>query len=198
LHSDTGQQTSQNENINQQTTDYTYQSGELQQTGQINAEEDAQTIPTGDSISWSASEFVQHDKNKGWHLYIGIGAVLVAIAVYLLTRSIFGAVVMVIVGVILAISGNLKPRMINYTISPEGITANDKHFGFMSFKSFCVIDDGGHPNLQLLPQKRFAIPITMYFDPNNEDQVVSILGEYLPFEHRERDFVDKLSTRLKF
>ncbi|MEI6237340.1 MAG: hypothetical protein WCP03_01945 [Candidatus Saccharibacteria bacterium] len=179
--------------------EYKYQSGDLQAAEgyQEQANEMKEPKPIGDSVSWSASEFVLHEKTSGWHLLVGIGSVVLAIAVYFLTKSLFGAVTIVIVGVMVSIFGNLKPRVLDYVVSPEGITIGEKHYEYILFRSFAVIDSP-HPNLQLMPQKRFAVPITMYFTPDDEDRIVDVLGEYLPFEHQERDFVDKLSARLRF
>lgn len=179
--------------------EYKYQSGNLQATeGYQKQDNDAEEPKhTGDSVSWSASEFVLHEKTSGWHLLVGIGSLVLAIIIYFLTKSIFGAVTIVIVGVIISIFGNLKPRVLDYLVSPEGITIGEKHYDYLLFRSFAVIDSL-HPSLQLMPQKRFAVPITMYFAPDDGDRIVDVLGEYLPFEHQERDFVDKLSARLRF
>lgn len=181
--------------------DYQYQSGNLQpndQIGQTDAEPALTDEPTGDSISWSASEFVHHEKNSGWHLMIALGSVVLAVAIYFLTKSIFGAATIIVVGVIFSIFGKLKPRVLDYSITPEGLQIGEKHFDYLTFRSFAVIEEGQTPNLQLLPQKRFAVPITIYFAPADQDKIVNVLGEYLPIEHRERDFVDKLSSKLHF
>ena len=105
--------------------EYQYQSGNLQSNGQIGQAEEEPTQtdkPTGDSVSWSASEFVHHEKNGGWHLMIALGSVVLAVVIYFLTKSIFGAATIIIVGVIFSIFGKLKPRVLDYAITPEGLT----------------------------------------------------------------------------
>jgi hypothetical protein len=183
---------------------YQYQSGNLQPNGQIGQPEspesqgNLQNKSAGDSVSWSASEFVHHEKSSGWHIIVIAGALILGVAIYFLTKSIFGAVIIALVGIIFSIFGALKPKVLDYSITPKGVQIGNKHFDYLSFRSFAVIEDGQMPSLQLLPQKRFAVPITIYFSPADKDHIADVLGEYLPFEHQERDLVDKLSSKLRF
>ena len=70
--------------------------------------------------------------------------------------------------------------------SPDGITVGDKHLHARGFRSFAIIEDGAMVSVQLLPQKRFMVPISVYLDPTQADDIIDAIGEYLPFEHRER------------
>jgi hypothetical protein len=102
------------------------------------------------------------------------------------------------VEIVLGVIAGIKPRVLSYGIDSKGIQVGSKHFGFESFRSFSVLDDPALPSIQLLPQKRFMVPVTLYFGPQDANKIVEILGEYLPFEHRERDFVDKLTSKIRF
>ena len=176
-----------------------YQSGSLTQSGVIGAELASTTpIASADSISWSASEFVHHEKSAAWYLLVCIASLAVAAAIYFVTKELFSAIVIAIVGVAFSALGALKPKVLEYAIAPDGIKIGEKHFSFEAFRSFAVIEDGAMPSLQLLPHKRLAIAITMYFEPKDGDKIVNILGEYLPFEHRTRELVDKLAAKIRF
>jgi hypothetical protein len=41
-------------------------------------------------------------------------------------------------------------------------------------------------------------PISAYFAPKDEERITKILGNYLPYEERKLDNVERLSRRLRF
>lgn len=175
-----------------------YQSGQLEQQAGPPTEE-SQVVDSDEGyIRWSASEFVSHEKSSGWFLALGAIAVLVAAILFLFTREIFSVVVVLVLAVALGVFGTIKPRILDYTITPDGISIGEKFFGYDTFRSFSVIEDGPAPYIQLLPQKRLMAPITIYFNPANGDNIIELLGSFLPFEHKERDLVDKITSRIRF
>lgn len=149
-------------------------------------------------IIWSASEFVSHQKNTKWYVLLGIGAIVVSGILYLVTREIFSIVVVVILAIALGVFGAVKPKTLDYAIGDEGIQIGPKQFPYTTFHSFAVIDDAAIAYIQLLPQKRFMAPISIYFAPEDEKKIVDYLGEHLPLEHKKRDFTDKLASRIHF
>lgn len=194
---------SDNQNNNQPQVvqqQWQYQSGQLEQpiapspAVEPQAEPDRPTV----LVSWSASEFVSHEKSVGWYLLLGFLAVLTSAIIFIITREIFSIIVVLVLAIALAVFGNLKPRTLDYALEDSGIQIGDKFFAYGTFKSFAIIEDSTVPSIQLLPQKRFMVPITVYFAPNDEDIIVSTLGNFLPFEHKKRDTVDKISSRIRF
>ncbi|MFO0881989.1 MAG: hypothetical protein U0491_00875 [Candidatus Saccharimonadales bacterium] len=176
-----------------------YQSGQLEQPLAPVQQAATTTVSNEDDlVQWTASEFVSHEKNGGWYILLGIAALLIAVITFVITKEIFSIIVVFVLALAVGVFGALKPRTLNYAIAPDGITVGEKHFTFETFRSFAVIEDGPVPSIQLLPQKRFMVPITMYFDPNNGDEIIETLGQFLPFEHKERDMVDKISSRIRF
>lgn len=174
-----------------------YTSGQLEQSAGY--DQPQAPVQEGEmTISWQASEFVAHEKNGGWFIILAIGSVLLAATIFLITREIFSIVVIGILTVAVGMFASLKPRVLDYRISPDGVIVGEKQFGYETFRSFAVIEEGAMQSIQLLPQKRFMVPITLYLDPNQVDKIIDILGEFLPFEHRERDFIDKLTSRFRF
>lgn len=125
-------------------------------------------------------------------------ALVVAGITFAITKEIFSIVVVLVLAIALAVVGGLKPRTLDYAIAPDGVTVGDKHFPYDTFRSFAIIEDAPVPSIQLLPQKRFMVPITIYFDPSEGDEIIDTLGQFLPFEHKERDMVDKISSRIRF
>ena len=182
-----------------------YQSGQLQQqqnptpqptvqptTSQPTAEDD------GSLASWAASEFVAHEKPKSWYFILFILTVATAAVLFLITREIFSVVMVAVLALALAVYGGVKPRVLKYAIYPEGFKVGDKLYPFATFRSFSVIEDSRTPSIQLLPQKRFMVPISVYCNPADIDAIAEILGEFLPYEQKERDMIDKFSSRIRF
>lgn len=175
-----------------------YTSGQLEQQQAPDFTQGVAEVKQDGAVSWTASEFIAHEKNGSWYAMLIAGAIITGIIVFIVTREWFSLVAIAVLAAAIGVFGNLKPRVLNYAVAPDGISVGDKFFDYNTFKSFAVIDDGAMVSLQLLPQKRFMVPITVYLDPTQADKIIETLGEYLPFEHRERDLTDRISSRFRF
>lgn len=149
-------------------------------------------------INWTASEFVDHQKNSSWFMAL-IGIALLAIAIiYLMTEDIFTVVVIAVAAALFGVTAVRKPRTLQYQLSSSGVTVGGKHFSYGMFKSFAVLEEGAFSSVQLIPLKRFMPPISLYYPPDQEDQIVNMVGNYLPHEDRRHDPIDRLMRRVRF
>lgn len=158
----------------------------------------ANNVDMPGALSWTASEFIEHQKPAGWYLSVVVGSIVLSVLVYLLLRDIFTVVVVALAALMFAVVGARRPRSLAYSISQVGIQVADKLFTFEDFKSFSVIEEGAMDAIHLVPLKRFMTPITLYFPPEQEDQIVNTLSAYLPYEDRKRDAIDRLMKRVRF
>lgn len=175
-----------------------YNSGQLEQQQGFDSSRAENPTQQDGVVRWSASEFIAHEKNGSWYAMLIAGTIILSVIVFIITREWFSIVAIIILAIALAVFGKLKPRVLDYAIAPDTISVGEKQFTYDMFTSFAVIEDGGMTSLQLLPQKRFMVPITLYLDPAQADEIIETLGEYLPFEHRERDLTDRISSRFRF
>lgn len=177
-----------------------YQSGQLEQQQYSNSTlSHSQNIDSSDGIvKWSASEFVSHEKSGVWYAALIFITIITCVIVFLFTRSIYSVVVVAVLSVALGVFGALKPRTLDYAIDNGGIAVGKQYFEYNLFKSFAVIDDTAVPSIQLIPQKRFMVPITIYFSLADAEVIVETLGQFLPYEYKKRDLVDKISSRIRF
>lgn len=186
-----------------QSQQWQYQSGNLapinniQESTSNNQPDPAPTLPA-ESISWSASEFVQHEKPGSWYVYMSVAALILAAGIYFATKEIFSVVVIILIAAAFGVFGAVKPKVLEYAVGPSGIQVGNKHFNYEEFRSFAVLVEGALPGIQLLPHKRLALAITMYCEPKNADKIIEIIGLYLPFEHRDRDLMDKFASKIHF
>jgi hypothetical protein len=153
---------------------------------------------TRGSISWTASEFIEHTKPSGWYVAVMLGGVLISGVLYLLTRDLISVVVVIMATAMFLVAGSRKPDTKQFEISYEGIKAGPKSFGFDYFKSFSMIEEGAIDSIQLMPLKNLEMPIRIYFPPSMHDQITGFLADYLPHEEKSRDLVDRLMRKLKF
>lgn len=149
-------------------------------------------------ISWTASEFVHHEKNVSWYTVLGGVSVLIAGAVYLLTKDVISAAVVVVAAFTLGFYGARKPKQLDYQLDASGLSIGSKHFRYGEFKSFSVAQEGAFSSIVLMPLKRFSQVTTLYFAPENETEIIKILSMTLPFEEHKKDAVDKLMHKIRF
>lgn len=149
-------------------------------------------------IEWTASEYAASPKNAGWFLALAAGSILLAAVVYLLTSDLVSTAVIIILGIIVGIFAARQPQVLQYAVDNNGVHVGPKLYPYNVFKSFSVADDQAIGFIQLMPLKRFMPPLTIHYDPADEDKIASTLAEYLPFEEHRRDVVDSITRRFRF
>lgn len=150
-----------------------------------------------DSIEWQASEYIHHDKGVGWFITVGLIALGLLAAAIWFSQWTF-AVLIVIMAVAFGYFGVRKPRILHYRLSPEGIKINNKQYPYSDFRAFGVSPDGAFYSIMLLPIKRLAPGVNIYFAQADGEQIVDILGTYLPMEKMQPDLIDKAMRKLRF
>lgn len=150
------------------------------------------------SVSWTASEFIAHHKSPGWYFSVMLAAILVAGLVWLITKDVISASVVVIGTAAFAAYGARKPRQLQFSMDHFGVTVGTRHYQYEMFKSFSIIDEGAFSSIVLMPLKRFAPTTAMYYHPEDEDKILSILTEHLPLEERNHDMIDQFMSKIRF
>lgn len=149
-------------------------------------------------VSWTASEYIAHQKNAGWYVLLGLGVSALAIAIYFLTHDNISVVMTVVVGIIFGVFAARQPKEITYALDQNGLQIGQKFYPYGGFKSFSVMQEGAIPSIQLMPMQRFMPAISLYYDPKDEDRILAVLTDYLPHEERQHDMVDRLMRKLRF
>jgi hypothetical protein len=152
----------------------------------------------GGVVQWTASEYVDHTKGPAWFVLMGLGLFGTVALVYFLLKDIFAAALLGLAGITFAVFAGRRPQVLQYSISPQGISIGQRTHAFEDFKSFSLTESGPLPAILLLPLRRFLPPITIFYDPREEDKIIEALADYLPHEEREPDVVDRLMSRIRF
>jgi len=151
-----------------------------------------------DAVTWTASEFIGHNKSPLWYLGLGGAILLLAAVVLWLTKDIISTVVIVLVGIVMGIYGARQPRQLKYALSPNGLLIENRFFPLHAFRSYAVVDEGPLSSIVFMPLKRFGQLVTIYIDPSDEDKILDILSAQLPLDNHKSDAIDQFMKRIRF
>lgn len=151
-----------------------------------------------EEIAWNASEFVEHEKSPEWYFaMVGI-SVVAMIVTFLITRDWFNAVIVAVAAVLFGVSAARPPRHLQYLISDHGVGVGRRFYVYTDFRSYSLLDEGPMHSIILMPLKRFMPPISLYFDPADEDRIAEVLAAHLPFAEHEHELTERLMRRIRF
>lgn len=151
-----------------------------------------------DDLTWTASEFIAHDKSSGWYMTLVLIAAVITLLTYLITKDKFSTGVVLLVVIMFGVVAGRKPRTQQYSLGRAGIQVGPKVYNFKDFKTFSVAHEGASASVIFMPLKRFMPALTLYLAPDMEDRVVDYLAAVLPFEQHKDDMVDSLLRRIHF
>lgn len=154
--------------------------------------------PPSPEVSWSASEFIAHEKSLNWYIGLAAASIVIVAIVYLWTQDIFSVVVTSIAAVLFGIVAGRKPRTVAYHLDSDGISIGERLFRYSEFKSFGVLQDGAFSSIVFMPLKRFAAPLAIYYPPEEQEKIAFVLSGYLPFAPVPTDIVDRFLRAIHF
>lgn len=167
-------------------------------TSSDNAGPAAAPAPAAKNVSWEAPEYIEHHHGAGWYTaLLAVTLALATIVYFVSSRDLIATIIVLILGVIVGAFARYKPGIAKYEINSVGLSINGKTYRYGDYKSFAIIREGVLSSASLLPMKRFTPPVTAYFEPSEEKTMVAALGDYLPYEDRKLDAVERLSRRLR-
>lgn len=186
-------------------TDYpqeTYQptDDEVDESATASEEVSRADIPNEAPVSWTAQEYIHEDKGVGWYIIFVIVVIgLIAADIFLLRSWLYTfSVLVVVMAVALVVYARRPPRDIQYTLSgKQGLYIGERLYHLSDFKAFGLIKDGEHHSIMLIPIKRFAPGVSVYFPEDAGEQIVDILGQRLPMETLKLDPIDILIRKLR-
>ncbi len=154
--------------------------------------------PDNPPITWTAQEYVHSDRSPVWFiLFVLVVIGLIAFDIFLLKSWTFSLLV-VVMAVALVIYIRRPPRTLTYALSPnQGLYVGERLYHFDEFKSFGLIQDGEHYSIMLIPRKRFATGVSVFFPDDAGERIVDILGQRLPMENLKLDLVDAIVRKLR-
>jgi hypothetical protein len=158
----------------------------------------SRTPSTNEEASWSASEFIDHDKSLSWYAILAGSTFVIIIILYFWTHDIISIVAVAMMALLIGVVAGRKPRVMDYQLDRAGLTIGERFHPYAEFKSFSIMEDGAFLSITFMPAKRFMPSVSIYYAPEDQDKITDVLSRHLPMEVRERDMVDRFSRRIRF
>ena len=149
------------------------------------------------SITWTASEFIEHQRGASWYALLFLITAVLAAAIYFLIHDYFATAIIIILGILVGLSAGHKPGQTTYELSSSELKVGTRPYPYSQFKSFAIIHEGPLSTITFYPLKRLALPISIFFEAKDESRIVKLIGDHLPLEARGPDRFDNLTRRLK-
>lgn len=166
------------------------------------AESQAAPAPTppvdNPPVSWEAHEYITLDKNGLWYAIFGllvVGFVVLDILIFHIWTL---SLLVIVIAIAIIVYSRRPARIIQYALSvKQGLYIGERLYNFDDFKAFGLIRDGEHHSIMLIPTKRFAPGVSVYFPEEAGEKIVDILGSRLPMENLKLDIIDVIVRRLR-
>jgi hypothetical protein len=153
--------------------------------------------PEIEPVHWQAHEYIHHEKGPGWFIGFAIVVILLIAAAIFFIQSVTFAILIPVMAAALIVYSHRPPRVIDYTLSRQGLHVNDHLYSFAEFKSFGVIHDGQEYSVMLVPTKRFRVGVSVYFPEEAGEAIVDMLGSRLPMQELHLDLIDRVIRKLR-
>lgn len=153
---------------------------------------------TDGALSWTASEYIAHEKQMMWYVSLFAISIVITALVYLINRDTLTSIVILTISICAAFFASRKPASRRYDLTARGLAIDDILHKFSDFKSFSVVEEGAINSIWLKPLNRYKPLLIIYFAPDDEAVIIDHLSAFLPHEQRELDAIDKLSRYIRF
>jgi len=174
------------------------------------AEENAETAPptepenvpqpavNSEPVHWSAYESIDADKGGLWYVALLIIALIFIAGDILWVKEFTFSILVVVMVAVIILYSRRPARLIDYALSGEqGLYIGEKLYHFGEFKAFGLIKDQGQHSILLIPIKRFAVGVSVYFPEEAGEKIVDILGSRLPMQDLKLDAIDTIVRKLR-
>jgi hypothetical protein len=155
------------------------------------------SAPDENPVRWQATEYIHRHKGTLWFVIFGIVVIVaIALAIFLM-QSVTFAVLVPVMAAALIVYSRRPPRVLDYTLSRQGLHINDRLISFTEFKGFGVIHVDDEYSVMLIPTKRFKPGVYVYFPEETGEAIVDMLAARLPMQELHMDLVDRVIRKLR-
>lgn len=153
--------------------------------------------PTEPLLIWQEREVNDTTRPRGWYVIFGVVVVvLFAISIFLFKSYTF-ALLIPVMAVALIVSLQRPAALLNYSASHAEVVVGQRTYSYDTFRSFSVTAKPTQNWITLIPRKRFAMPIVMYFPEDVGEQLVDLIASHLPMSERRPDLLERLIIYLR-
>jgi len=149
------------------------------------------------TITWSAQEYEYKEKTTDWYIALGIIAISIATASFLLGNILFA--ILILLGTFtLAMYSMREPGIMEIELSKRGILVNDSIYPYNTLESFWVEEYDKEPKIIIQSEKALMPYIIIPLGDADPDEVREFLFEYIDEEEHHEPLSHKLMEYLGF
>lgn len=130
--------------------------------------------------SWQIPEYIKHDRRRSWYIYFTMAMIALLIYSYFSNNPLF-AVIIVLFLVIFIITERRQPKMIQFSITADGLLIHDRLVTWRSLQNFYIVY---YPpqikNLYFQPKNSLRSIINVPLEAQNPVEVRELLLQFLP------------------
>ena len=153
-------------------------------------------VKKSQEVEWDAEEYIVQEHNTLWFILLAIiTVVLCGLSIWLGNWTFLAVVIVSVAAILVRIF--MPPRKIHYSMSDVDLLEDKTLHKFSDFKSFAILKEGAHYSAILIPKKRLALQVKVYFPEKNGEAIVDMLGAKLPMTEPKLDFLDKIVKFLR-
>jgi hypothetical protein len=154
-------------------------------------------VPNEVAFSWQASEYIQHHKGAAWYGLLAL-VVIIFVIIAAILKLWLGIALFLVMGAAIAVYAKKEPRILNYALDSSGVTIENKHYPYNTFRSFSVFRDIDWHSIELDPTQRFMPRLTLLFSDDDIDDIANHLSLHLPNSDRTPDVIERITRKLRF
>lgn len=150
-------------------------------------------------ISWEFPEYVKHDRQRGWYIWMGTFALFIVIY-SLFTANYLFALLVVMFGIVFIINHRQEPHQIKFKIDHQAIRLGDKSYNYKDIDKFWIIYQPPHiKNLYFEFKSSLRPKLSIPLEKQDPLEIKSFLRQYLEedLEQDQESLTDTLGRVFK-
>ena len=157
---------------------------------------DLNKLQTLEDIDWVSLD-KSSSKKFSWYLIFIVSTIALGGLIYLITRDLITAIVIVFCGITLLVYSIKKPRSVNYKLTDSSLYVSGKAFKISNFKSFSINNHGLEKAISLVPMKRFYPYLYINLNQEVSADVIQRLSQIIPIQKPSTDIFESFLRLIK-
>lgn len=150
------------------------------------------------AIAWEAPEHNHIEKTGDWYWILGILATAGSVASMIFNNVLFGIVIL-LGAMTMFITGNRKPRIIEFEVSASGIRIERDYYPYATLEAYFIDEESPLVSQLIVRSKKLLMPLLILPIPEEYTaDIEHLVGARLIEEHMEEPFSHRVLEFLGF
>ena len=148
--------------------------------------------------TWHSREFVYYEKSTGWYITF-TAIILMLIAYNIFLKDYFAALTFFLIGLATWYFAQIKPSIVEVSISDKGIYFDETHIPYASIKRFWIVHHQKAKALHLETTAYLNRFMVIQLEDQDPEVIRDILIEFIPqTPDNEETLTRRLARKFKF